>query len=419
MAKSMRAWMWGAALAWASAAAAQGNGNGGVYIDREGLLRARETANVKAPARNAAAPAGMAYVSLPRLIAAAKEANGTLPPEIATLGGMVRLTHVFVFPADHDLVLAGPAEELSFADPKRPLGKSTGRPALRLDDLATMLRTVGRGNPVGCSLDLPDDAMAKLQAAAGRMGAVSGAAGAAAAFRKALGPNLTRIIGFPADNHAAFVCLEADYLMKRLGLGLMKSPVKAVKSHASMMRAGENAYARWWFHPRQDALLVDPQGHAFELRSRGMEVKCSGSVRDDQVAATAAAQQFADSLTEHFEPLAAAIPAFADLWNLGDLAAFAALERQDGLAKQAGVDLSWLSGDDGYALLATPTPKKAETLVGTRKVGDAWAFAVGGVNINGADLVRQREKSTDGALAKQAARPKSAWHETRPNPTPR
>ena len=119
-------------------------------------------------------------------------------------------------------------------------------------------------------------------------------------------------------------------------------------------------------------------------------------------------------MTERFEPLASKVPAFADLWNISDLAAFAALVAEDKLAEKAHVDLSWLIKDDGYALAKVPNPKKAETLVVTKLAGNAWAFAVGGVTIGAEDFAAPRAASVAGKVAVAAVRPGKSWQERKP-----
>ena len=165
----------------------------GVWLDTDGSVRVREVDEkqqltvMKVRAR-AAAEAGKAeklvYLSLPRLIARVRdlrERHQDIPEELQYLGGMTRLQYVFVFPKDHDLVIAGPAEPWQVIRPGNAgggggapvpagyeyvVGKRSGRPVMQLDDLIVAIRTAHEngGNLFGCALDPSPDSVQKAEA---------------------------------------------------------------------------------------------------------------------------------------------------------------------------------------------------------------------------------------------------------------
>ncbi|HVJ79529.1 MAG TPA: DUF1598 domain-containing protein, partial [Planctomycetia bacterium] len=350
-------------------------GGGGVFVDGDGVLRTMTAAKGKAAAKlarikRAPGEEEIGYVSLPKLAAAIKakqEAGEKIPLEMANLGGIVQLQYVFVYPEEKDLVIAGPAEELDGSDPNRAVGRSTGRPALRFDDIAVALRTVGpgrRNQPFGCSIDMPPDGISNIQAESQRIGAVTGTNNEqiAARFRKAMGLQNVRLFGVDADTNAAFICLEADFLMKRLALGTLKPPHPQIKSHMSLMKPGESMYNRWWFIPNHEPTQAADDGLAFEFQSKGMKVKCSSSPTQDDADASASAKKFASNLSEHYAAAADKVPAFADLWNVTDAVIFAALVRKEDLHRKAGWDLGWVLDPAGYKATARTTPKQVEPL---------------------------------------------------------
>ena len=99
-----------------------------------------------APSAGAATqgPSATTYISLNKLLGevrAATEAKRELPDALRYLSGIAQLRYVFVFPEDHDLVLAGTSEPFDATNKLQPIGKLTGRPVMHLDDLVTALRS--------------------------------------------------------------------------------------------------------------------------------------------------------------------------------------------------------------------------------------------------------------------------------------
>lgn len=413
-----------------SGAAAWAQGNqippGGVYIDADGVLRARDTVRGSAASKlqklrrdkgaRAKAPAGdLAYISLPTLFAEARrlvEAGKPLSLDMRTLGGMVKLQYVFVYPEEKDLVIAGSAEPVELSDPARLSGKLTGRATLRLEDLVTAMRTVGTGprlRPFGCSLDLPPNAMADLQAVATRIGAIDPGNDRAAAqvLRNAIGPQQVRLIGVEPNNMLAFVCVEADYMLKRLALGLDKSPVAAVKSHMALMRQGDGPFQRWWFVPSYEPIRMSPDGNAYELRGPSLKVKSADKPEGDEVSKTASARKFAELVSQNFPALAAAIPSFGDLANVADLGVLAGLIARDELAAKVGWDTTWLLDPNGFPAPKVATPKEVETLVNHKNFGSTISVAVGGVVLSVEPSIGSENRTKDAVVAQQAKRPKT------------
>src|SRR5579862_5545571 len=87
---------------------------GGVGITTNGFLQYRQmAATAPAPPNGAAHKSDQLYISLPRVLAqwrAAKGAGVDPPADVRYLKGLTRIQDIFLYPADHDIVLAGPAE---------------------------------------------------------------------------------------------------------------------------------------------------------------------------------------------------------------------------------------------------------------------------------------------------------------------
>lgn len=398
----------------------------GVVIDAQGLitvrqptrdakvLAARKAALTKAQqqARATGQKDRLTYISLPRLFAAAKTAvdeGKEIPQEIQYLAGMTKLRYVFVYPNEKDLVIAGESEPYDATLKARPVGLRTGRPVLRLDDLVVALRTLGPGTrdgSIGCSIDPPRDAMIRVEEVlkdpANRKLSRDEKSKTLA---QSVGPQTVRIIGVEPETRVAYVCVEADYLLKRLAMGVDESPVAMVKhtnQHEKMQ------FNRLWLMPSYEPLLVSEDGLSFEIRGQSLELRASGDQFSD-APATPGTTGYAKLFTRHFPQLAQAIPAFADLWNITDLALLASLIRQDELHVKTGWDLRWVLSRQGYPVAKVPVVREADTMAHYR----TGAYIIGGVKLEltPAITAKSRQRDEAGKLKDLARRPEAGQWE--------
>jgi hypothetical protein len=395
----------------------------GVDISAEGLLSVRKTADdpkllaVKKAAldkaRKQAKAAGnkpqLTYISLPRLFAEAKatlDAGKELPDHLRYMGGITKLRYIFVFPEEKDLVIAGDAEPYNAANPDRPIGLLSNRPVLRLDDLVTVLRTVGPGNlknSIGCSIDPPEGAMKIVtDAIADPANRKLSKEKKATAIAEAVGPQTVRYIDVAAETRVAFVCVEADYLLKRMAMGIDPTPAGIVLQHQN----DKLQVNRLWLPPNFEPLVVSEDGRAYEIRGQSLQLHARGDQFED-VPATAGTAGYAKNFTNKFPQIAAAVPAFADLWNITDLALLAALIGQDRLHVKAGWKLDWVLSEKGYPVAKVPVIRTADTVAHYR----TGAYIVGGVELDFADQisVKRRQRAADDKLIQLLARPTEGW----------
>src|SRR5204863_9174353 len=104
-----------------------------------------------------------------------------------------------------------------------------------------------------------------------------------AAMKAALGPQQIRLTGVPTDSHFARVLVASDFHMKRLGMNLDRSPVKALPSFLDMLkRDNRSAHPtpRWWMAWDYEPLGGSAGGLAFELRGRGVEGRAGADIVD-------------------------------------------------------------------------------------------------------------------------------------------
>ena len=397
----------------------------GVYLDADGVLHSRTTdpdprlSLLRKNARRHRKDGKFLYVSLPRLFAKARalQKSGTpLPDEVRFVGGMTRLSHVFVFPEEGDLVIAGTAEPLDATASYRPLGRISGRPALHLDDIATAIRTFVPGkNPdrLGCDIEVTREIQERINAKILGIGPTAQIVG----FRKtcdkiaaAGGAQPVRYFGLDPDTRFALTCVEADYRLKQLVLGLMKSPVSKVRSYRSMLRRPEKRF-RFSLESRYEALLVSPDGLSFELRGPSLYVN-GGLLGDPQSGLedmSPTAQRFINSCNANFEALTRSLVSWLDLCNLSDLSVLGALISKDRLADKAGWDLSWVL--KGYSCRDISAPKSAATLCNYALSGRVAIYISGGVWIKPSEWAARR--SPDEKVGLKASRPAEGWSASR------
>jgi hypothetical protein len=401
----------------------------GVWVEQDGNVRSRQVdpdkdlAAVRERAKAAAAAdknEKLACVSLPKAAAAARAALAAgkpVPSDLRYLRGMTQIRYVFVYPEDHDVVIAGPAEPfITSPDGLYAIGKLSRRPVLQLDDLLVALRTAydRNGRVFGCRID-PDPKSVEISDGVMKKFANKSRKERMDAMAAALGPQKVSVFGTQADTRLAFVLVAADYKLKRFALGL--EPAAAGAPGIGIGHAVDNtrsAMNRFWFETSYEPLRVSPDGNAYEFRGRRLQVK-AGAFDFDPRGATDKAMAFAKKFTDKVPALAVAEPLIAELQNVADLSLFATLVRADGLDRKAGWDVSPLLSDQTFPVGKVPVPVTADTLVSAT----GGSIAAGGVRFAPGQIVRDgpRENDADGALNKvreQTDRLRRAGNESKP-----
>ena len=349
----------------------------GVYIDADGTVKRRviddreELATMRSRIR-AAQEAGknenITYVSLPRAFAAARiaiDAGKPLPDEIQTLGGLTQIKFIFLYPESRDLVIAGPSEPVQIVDDLHAVGRKTGRPVLRLEDLVVAMRVVQgvRHDAFGCRLDPDAAAPGRIRDTMRQMARASRAE-RVKAVAQATGPQKVSFFGkVPENSRFAWVMIAADYELKRYGLGLAQSTLPDLGTIVDNTRAAVNMI---WYELAYEPILVSAEGDAYGLRGPRLKVLAGGFDWDTR-GATPKAFEFARKMSRDIDVLAVNQPLIADLQNLADLSILAALIQRDKLDEKVGWDTSFLRREAGEKEAAFPVtrvtvPKTAEAL---------------------------------------------------------
>lgn len=392
----------------------------GVYVDPAGVLqtvrvgdpgdlldnlrRGVPTSRVNGAAASKTELRRVSLARLVRDVQAHIEAGTPIPDDARYLAGIQQIQYLFVYPDEHDVVIAGPAEGWEMDTSGRVVGQRTRQPVVRLDDLVVALRvltTRGRGNPViGCSIDQTDEGMRRFNQQVARVSTLDRRqidASLLQGVRDSVGMQNITIWGVPPDSRLATVLVEADYRMKLIGIGLEDPRVRNLTTYYALLGPGSigpQKLQRWWFVPEYEAITATEAGDAFELL--GPRAKLIGA--DDKLMPTGQAvrggptsgltTRFAQSFSAHFEDLARINAAYAELQNAFDLVVIAALIDTHDMINQVAPDLRYLLQADGYEPEKYPAPKQVESVVNSKWVGNKLAIGVGGgVIIDGKKLV--------------------------------
>ncbi len=397
--------------------------------ERDGRLRAMRDA-INEPSGALADQTELRMISLSQLqseIARAIAADQPLSDEVLYLAGLQRVEYVFVYPEQHDIVLAGPAEGWVVRDDATVVGRTSGRPVLQLEDLLTALRSTeaSREQAISVSIDPTPEGEVRLNRLLSQVrvgGAGFDPSSLEYAMREAFGPQQVKLTTVASDSRMAQTLVAADYRMKRLAMNLDQSPVVGLTSYMEMIRDGGAAAGtqpRWWMSCDYDAILHSEDMLAWKLTGRGIKALTEDELVDNQGARSATgranklAQRWANQFTEKFDQLCVHNAAFGDLRNVMDLSIVATVISGHELEKIAGCDFGLLKGEAGQ--LPTPSWKTPQTIApecSFVKGRGGWTVsASGGVELNPWKVVSQQAKVDPGVkvVHTQAAARGDKW----------
>ena len=376
-----------------------------LYVDRSGELDAKRMAAAQAKlSQDIVKSSKLRKISVNRLEAAAKKlraAGKPLPPEMQYLAGMTRLSHVFYLPETKDIVIAGPAEGFFLSSQERVVGMKSGQAVLQLQDLVVALRAYAPDSKptrtISCSIDPTQQGLANFRQAVvtaqneinARQGDVS-ANEIANYFQQSMGLHQVTIKGVSPRTHFAQVLVDADYHMKRIGIGLEQPPVR-ITSYIEKAQpgAGKNGLQRWYFRPDYDYLKVSEDETALHLDGGGVElvgeneiVSANGQRKATGRKGSRASRAFCSSFTKMYNRLAEKMPVFAELRNAIDLSVAAAFIHEMDFYGEANWDLDFFGNESLYPVEKFTAPKSVTPAINAVwKSGQLMTPIGGGVNI--------------------------------------
>ena len=381
----------------------------GVYVDTSGILQrlkpidARENAQHREVKQNQvfdldpsdAAASPLRKISLKRLLHEVNQATTfgrRLDSSIQNMAGVYKIQYVIVDQNANDIVLAGPGGPWRTNTSGQTVNRATGAPVLQLDDLLVCLKNAcepgeERGK-FGCTI-VPRQ---KGLAAAAKFLSTTKLTGKkwADELRDAVGRQDIEVNGIDPESHAAAVIVEADLLMKMIGMGTEPS-IAAVPDYfdrvAGQPQTGQrDSLVRWWFTVDLNSITMDPERNFFELSGPTVKVLSENEhlnglgQRVHSGQSDAATDGFAQDFTDNFDELSQVYPVFAKLRNIFDLALVSGIIHQFELDQRVGLtgildshfraSTEVAQGEASSAYWPSPLPysSEVESIVNYRKV---------------------------------------------------
>jgi hypothetical protein len=411
-----------------------GNGGvGGVAIDAKGAVEQaeqRDLAALRDARRSAmtglAADIGkrseLRKISLRRLdalVARHVSENKPLSSDVLFLAGVQRVEYVFAYPELSDIVLAGPAEGWTVDDAGNVVATESGAAVLQLVDLIAALRTKDEllaGELISCSID-PTPAGLKRFARLVRSKRTSPSDQLIRRMEHAVGPQTVTLTGVSPDSHFAQVLVAADWQMKRIGMGLVASPVDGLTSYLELLddgpdRTPRSPLPRWWIAYGEKPVECDAEGLGWRISRPGIQVRtAAGRLESDGQISTATesdpvAKQWADSMTAKYDELAIVEPVFGQLRGCMDLALVTAILASGDLLKHVDLELRMLLSDSRLQPAEYRVPKNVASHASALRIGDNWVVSVsGGVELDVPRLVNGADLQADVGEARMNASP--------------
>jgi hypothetical protein len=220
--------------------------------------------------------------------------------------------------------------------------------------------------------------------------------------RDALGMSNIRVFGIPAETHFAQVMVEADYRMKRIGIGLEPPPVRMVTFLGALSSARNGMLQRWWFQPNYDCLKVTEDhlgmeliGEGVQLLAEDMAIGPGGKLLNPQARVNQASRLFTKSFTSKYPQIADASPVYAQLRNCIDLLVAAAyLERHDFYGRAAwSADL--FRSEQALPTSTLPAPRRVACSVNVVWKGNRLLSPAGGVSLQVENALEAERIQTD------------------------
>lgn len=392
------------------------------------LLRQKLAAADKVLKGDLAKPVALRKVSLVRLEAALADrvARDDDPTEaMLCLAGLTRITSVFCYPDENDIVVVGPAEPWVRDFGNNPIGLRSGRPILRLADLVVALRAFPAGEPkplfVGCTINPRAEGLAKLvdfQKKIPRVVANRDRASVGQWITKGVHDSLGMadvvVFGVDPKTNFAKVMIEADFRMKRIAVGNESPPIKMATFAEALTTARNGALERWWFTPKYDGIIAAPDRLAMKIVGQGVQLQTehkdilgTGAIVDSGRAPTRAARTYATSFTKNYARISETAQVFGQLRQLVDCLIVSAFLQKYDWYGQVEWKADRFADESFFSVNTMNNPKEAPAVVnGFWKKHRFYSPAGGGVSIesskaleliqNDSSLSQRREQALPG-----------------------
>lgn len=407
---------------------------GGVMINADGMLsqataedmtqlRKEINEGLLPVSKNLNKPVESRKVSLKLLnefIAKCEAEGKDLPDSVLYLGGLTAIEYVLIYPEENDVVLVGPAEGWEVGPQGVMVGKTTGRPVMLLDDLATAIKAAtGEVRTVfSVSIDPTQEGLRRMSQFAASVNPSAAPQAIAKGMEESLGPQTITLRGVDPASHFAYVMAAADFRMKQISMGVTKSPVRSIPSFVSMMKAPSQngALPRWWLAPNYDSVSCDADRLTWSFSGGKVVTMTDMDFFDgNQIVRKAAKkssvfQQWADKMTENYDELAKVEPIFGQLRNCMDCALVAAIVAENDLMSKMGSAFVPMTTSKEVCAVRQNVPQHVASTAVTARRGGSFMFVTGGVSINPWETVQKAANKDLADIRKSMNAPTKKWY---------
>lgn len=395
---------------------------GGVKIDVRGVfttqkeildpaVRVQLEAGLKSTDSNMASASKLRMISLRGLEAAitkARDEGTPLSSEINYMAGLQRVEFVILSPETNDIIIAGPGEGFKVNDQGVVVGDKSGSPVIRLEDFLVAMRSVENartGQGVSVSIDPTEQGVKQLQKFYAQLKRSNSPfhPNMQTRIEEAMGQQTITLTGVPADSRFSQVLVAADYKMKQLGMGIEKAPIANFPSFMEIAQKAKaknlSAAPRFWMECSYEPIAKSTDGNVWQLRGKGVKALTEETLFDRNGKRAGAkkpnrfAVQWAEMMTERFDELSAAEPAFRELRNMMDLSVIAAIITREQLNQKVGLETPAILGLTNAATTASyAVPKVVPAHCSFVKIARNWLVsASGGVQLDSWGVAQNSE----------------------------
>ncbi|RCS51878.1 DUF1598 domain-containing protein [Bremerella cremea] len=401
----------------------------GVYVDSQGTLQRvtkladntllsgiHDASKIAASNQDASITSHLRKVSLTRLEKESqlRWALGQPPTEeMLNLAGIYEIKYVLVYPEEGEIVIAGPAGPWHENAEGRTVNQATSHPVLQLDDLVVLLRNaITDKGRFGCAITPTQtglkNAQEYLDATSDKPLHPRQRDAWLTGLRDAIGKQEIDVHGINRDTRVGQVIVEADYHMKRIGMGLEEGTA-GVPSYLEMISVPPGGspppmdVLRWWFTLNYKAINATEKREAFELQGPGVQVLCENELLDAQGGrihtntATALNATFARNFTQNYDALSVKYPIYAEMKNIFDLAIVSALIEKERLADQTHWNMTHFGPKGSYTPQTSPAPQDVDSIMNMRIIDRKHIIAgvSGGVSFDSSQFVKDENIHVD------------------------
>ena len=299
--------------------------------------------------------------------------SGTpLPVAVNYMAGLQRIEYVML--TDNDIILAGPAEGLKTNADGNVVGESSGMPALNVQDFMVAMQHVDdarRGHGISVSIDPTEEGSRKVAKLMKKITPSGFDSDSAKVLEEACGPQQVSLTGIPKDSRFAQILVSADYKMKRLAMGLQRTP-EFLPSIMEMAQKKNSAWRkmtpRFWMECNYEPVAVNEDNTIWKISGQGVCAKteeefiaADGSRGSKTGKPNKLAKAWATTMTDRFEDLSKVEPVFRELRNLMDLSVVAAIIAKHRLIERAEVSAPAITGTKTVSLPKWNVPQSVPT----------------------------------------------------------